>query len=308
MTANAINTENLTKAYRRVQALRNLNLQIPTGSTYALVGPNGAGKTTAIKILMNITRPTAGRAQVLGLESSQIAGAAFTQIGYISENQDLPDWMRVGAFIEFLRPFYPTWDREFERALIRRFDLPLDRKIKHLSRGMKMKAALASSLSYHPKLIVLDEPFSGLDPLVRDELIEGLKARAAQSTILISSHDLGEIETFATHVGYLEQGGLRFSGELATLTKCYREVVLTLEAPFASPAQLPPAWIQFHAASEFAVHFIATDFDRERTTAQVQQIFGTEVTTTITPMSRRSIVLAMAKAGRASKDRDDERA
>ena len=168
---------------------------------------------------MNIFGPTSGRAEVMGVESARIAGRAFTSIGYVSENQDLPESMRVGALLEYLRPFYPSWDRALEDDLIRQFDLPRDRKLRNLSRGMKMKAALASALAYHPKLIVLDEPFTGLDPLVRDELIQGLLERAEEATILVSSHDLAEIESFASHVGYMEQGRLRFSEELAQLVE-----------------------------------------------------------------------------------------
>ena len=113
--------------------------------------------------------------------------------------------MTVSYFLDYLRPFYPTVGPCLEQHLLRQFDLPLDRKLKHLSRGMKMKAALASVLAYRPALIVLDEPFSGLDPLVRDELIEGLLERATETTILLSSHDLAEIESFATHVGLPRQ-------------------------------------------------------------------------------------------------------
>jgi ABC-2 type transport system ATP-binding protein len=131
----------------------------------------------------------------------------------------------------YLRPFYPTWDRSLEDELMKQFDLPLDRKLRHLSQGMRMKAALASSLAYHPKLIVLDEPFTGLDPLVRDDLIRGLLDRAEESTILVSSHDLGEIESFASHVGYLDEGQLRFSEELTTLADRFREVELTFSVP-----------------------------------------------------------------------------
>src|SRR5277367_6585192 len=116
-------------------------------------------------------------------------------------------------------PFYNNWDRELEAQLVRQFNLPLERKLKQLSRGMRMKAALASSLAYRPALIVLDEPFTGLDPLVRDELIQGLLDSADGATILISSHDLAEIETFASHIGYLDRGRMQFSEEITALTQ-----------------------------------------------------------------------------------------
>jgi ABC-2 type transport system ATP-binding protein len=145
--SSAIRTENLSKSFLSVRALRGLTLEVPEGAIYALAGPNGAGKTTAIKVLMNILAPSSGRAEVLGLDSSRLAGASFTQIGYVSENQEQPEWMRVGSFFDYLRPFYPNWDRELETALIKRMELPLDRKLRHLSRGTKMKAALARALA-----------------------------------------------------------------------------------------------------------------------------------------------------------------
>jgi ABC-2 type transport system ATP-binding protein len=207
----AIHIEDLRKRFGRTDALNGVDLSVPEGAIYALVGPNGAGKTTLIKALMNIIRPTSGHASVLGLDSRRLMGKAFNFIGYVSENQDLPDGMTVGAMLGYLRPFYPTWDLALEKQLLQLFDLPLNRKLKHLSRGMRMKAAFAGSLAYRPRIIVLDEPFSGLDPLVRDELIESLLDRSPETTIFLSSHDLTEIESFASHVGYLEQGGVLFS-------------------------------------------------------------------------------------------------
>jgi ABC-2 type transport system ATP-binding protein len=292
-----IHSDNLVKRFRRVQALNGLNLDVPEGAVYALVGPNGAGKTTAIKILMNIFGPTSGRAEVLGVESAQIAGRAFAAIGYVSENQELPEWMRVGAFLDYLRPFYPSWDGALEDDLVRQFDLPRDRKLRNLSRGMRMKAALASALAYHPKLIVLDEPFTGLDPLVRDELIRGLLERAEESTIFISSHDLAEIESFASHVGYLEQGRLRFSEELAQLVERFREVQVTFDSTPRLPEKAPESWMQMNS-SPAVVRFIESRFEPERTSAEIRGVFGEVRDVTFSPMTLREIFLAMAKAGR----------
>jgi ABC-2 type transport system ATP-binding protein len=146
-----IETRELAKSFGRTEVLRGIDLAVPEGAIYALVGANGAGKTTMIKLMMNILRPTAGHATVLGIDSGKLAGKALNRIGYVSENQDLPDAMTVGAMLEYLRGFYPQWDRELERELVRQFDLPLDRKLKHLSRGMRMKAAFAGSLAYRPR-------------------------------------------------------------------------------------------------------------------------------------------------------------
>jgi ABC-2 type transport system ATP-binding protein len=292
-----IRTDNLVKKFRRVDALNGLNLEVPQGAIYALVGPNGAGKTTAIKILMNIFGATSGRAEVLGMDSKQISGKALTSIGYVSENQQLPNWVRVDAFLAYLRPFYPSWDRELENQLVRQLALPLDRKLSDLSRGMRMKAALASALAYRPRLIVLDEPFSGLDPLVRDELIESMLERAEEATILISSHDLAEIENLASHVGYLDQGRLRFSEEMPALVERFREVEITFDAAPAVPGKLPASWMRL-SSSAAVVQFIESQFDEQRTSAEIRNLLGEARSVTFTPMSLRSIFLAMAKSGR----------
>jgi ABC-2 type transport system ATP-binding protein len=293
----AIRTEHLGRKFGRIEALSDLNLDVPTGAIYALVGPNGAGKTTSIKILMNIFPATCGRAEVLGADCSELAGQSFTSIGYVSENQELPDWMKVGDFFAYLRPFYPSWDRDVENALVRQFQLPLDRKLGKLSRGMRMKAALASSLAYRPKLIVLDEPFGGLDPLVRDEVVEGLLERAPESTIFVSSHDLAEIENLASHVGYLEQGHLRVSEEMTTLSERFREVELTLDEPSPPRQDLPATWMHINSSAA-VLRFIETRFDEQRTTAEIRRLFGNVRHVSFTPMSLRSIFLALAKAGR----------
>jgi ABC-2 type transport system ATP-binding protein len=261
--SSAIQTHDLVKKFHRVTAVDRLNLDVPEGAIYALVGPNGAGKTTAIKVLMNIFPATSGRAEVLGTDSARIAGRAFTSIGYVSENQELPGWMRIDQFLAYLRPFYPSWDRDLENGLVRQYGLPVERKLGNLSRGVRMKAALVSALAYHPKLIVLDEPFGGLDPQVRDELIEGLLERGSEATIFVSSHDLAEIENMASHAGYLEEGRLRFSEEMAVLVERFREVELTFDAAPALRETWPESWMQVDASSA-VVRFIESRFDAER--------------------------------------------
>lgn len=125
--SSAIRMENLTKKFGRVIALDGLNLEVPEGAIYAYVGPNGAGKTTAIKILLNIFAPTSGRAHLLGIDSTGMSGSSFNSVGYVSENQEQPEWMRVDAFLSYLRPFYPSWDKNLENELVKQFDLPLER-------------------------------------------------------------------------------------------------------------------------------------------------------------------------------------
>jgi len=194
-----IQTENLTKKFRKTKAVDHLSLKVPEGSIYAFLGPNGAGKTTTIKLLMNIIFPTSGNAEVLGVPSRLIGPEQFQQIGYVSENQKIPGWMTVPQLVNYCKPMYPTWDDDFCKRLLAQFDLPNDVKLKSMSRGMKVKAMLLSSLAYRPKLLVLDEPFSGLDPLVRDEFIRGILELTETEgwTVFVSSHDIEEVDRLA---------------------------------------------------------------------------------------------------------------
>jgi ABC-2 type transport system ATP-binding protein len=286
----------LVKRFRSVRVLDGLNLNVPEGSVFGLAGPNGAGKTTTIKILMNIVRPTAGHAEVLGVDSRALGPAALANIGYVSENQEMPEWMTVEYLLAYLKPFYPAWDDARARQLVRQFDLPLDRRIRHLSRGMQMKTALASSLAYRPRLLIMDEPFSGLDPLVREDLIDGLLESAGETTILISSHDLGEIESFASHIGYLDRGRLQFSEEMTSLTARFREVEVVVDSPPLLPLDRPwPAhWLRPETAPAL-VRFVETHFDQERTTADIRQLFGDVRSISAHPMPLRAIFVTLAR-------------
>lgn len=286
----------LVKHFRHVPVLDGLDLSVPEGSIFGLAGPNGAGKTTTIKILMNILRPTAGHAEVLGIDSRALGPKALTNIGYVSENQELPEWMTVEYLLGYLKPFYPTWDDSRARQLVREFDLPLDRQLRHLSRGMRMKTALASSLAYRPRLLIMDEPFSGLDPLVREDLIDGLLESANETTILISSHDLGEIESFASHIGYLDQGRLQFSEEMTSLTGRFREMEVMVDSPPLPPFDRPwPAhWLRPETAPAL-IRFVETHFDVEQTPAEIRRVFGDVRNISAHPMPLRAIFVTLAR-------------
>jgi ABC-2 type transport system ATP-binding protein len=261
-----------------------------------LAGPNGAGKTTTIKILMNILRATSGRASVLGVDSKMIGPETLANIGYVSENQELPEWMTVGYLLAYLKPFYPAWDDARAAELVRQFDLPLDRQLRHLSRGMRMKAALASSLAYRPKLLIMDEPFSGLDPLMREDLIDSLLESAGETTILISSHDLAEIESFASHIGYLDRGRLQLSEEMTSLTARFREIEVIMDSPPLLPLDRPwpTHWLRPETAPAL-VRFVETHFDAERTPDEIRRLFGDVRNISANPMPLRAIFVTLAR-------------
>jgi ABC-2 type transport system ATP-binding protein len=292
-----LRAKDLSKRFRKAIVLDHLNMIVPEHSVYGLVGPNGAGKTTTIKILMNACQASEGTAEVFGHNSQELSPEDFTQIGYVSENQQMPKWMTVEYFMNYLKPFYPAWDAGHADELVRQFELPPDRRIRDLSHGMRMKLALASSLAYRPRLIVLDEPFAGLDALVRDELIEGVLESAEDATILISSHDLSDVESFASHIGYLDRGRLQFSEEMTSLSERFREIEITSANPPESSLSWPASW-QNVERSAGVVRFVDTRFDSENSLAQVHRLFGNADQVSVRPMALRAIFVTLAKASR----------
>ena len=295
-----LRTEQLSKKFLRVEALEALTLEVPEGSVFALVGPNGAGKTTAIKTLLNIHPPSSGRAEVLGVDSRRLGADELAHIGYVSENQQMPGWMKVGYFLSYCKAFYPTWSDADAADLVNLYELPLDRKLNSLSRGMRVKAALASSLAYRPRLIVLDEPFGGLDVLVREQLIESILDRTPEATVFLSSHDLAEIESFASHIAYLDEGRLQFVEEMAALSARFREVEVTLEREVELPRGLPATWLNVEQVG-VVVRFTDSGFSEERSEAEIRNRFVgvREVTARALPL--RGIALALAKSGKAGR-------
>lgn len=293
-----VHLDNLQKKYGRHEALRGLSLAVPEGSTYALIGPNGAGKTTTLKVLLNILLPWRGTATLLGVDSRRLSAREFQQIGYVSENQDMPARLTVGEHLDYLRPFYPTWDPVLERAILGQLRLPLDRKIRDLSHGMRLKMALACALPFKPRLLVLDEPFSGLDPLLREEFMEQLLRQAGDMTILICSHELDEIEGVTTHVGFINAGKLLFQQSMDELSQRSREVRITLDPAQAPlPHPLPSGWLQVARAGN-VLSFVDTQFSDNQLAADIAARFKGVKHVDVRPVSLRTVFKTLARAAR----------
>lgn len=292
---NIIETYGLTRRFWRTEAVHDLNLAVPQGSITALLGANGAGKSTTLKLLMNLIEPTSGSARVLGVDSRRLGEAERGKIGYVAEGQQLPFWMTVRELLDYLRPFYPSWDVGFEQELLSQFDLPSSVKLRNLSRGMLMKASLVSTLAFRPRLLVLDEPFSGLDPLVRDELVQGLLSASVNGdcSVIVSSHDIDEIERLADRVVYLERGRLRVDEAAEALQRRFRRVDVTGSfVGLPSPDEI--GW----ACSGHRAQFIATGYDGEATESKWHLRFPDAVVS-VHPMSLREVFVAMEKAEKA---------
>ena len=298
-----IATQELSRRFGKHLAVKNLSMEVPRGSICALLGPNGAGKTTTIKMLMNMVRPSGGRATVLGMDSARLGPGEYARIGYVSENQELPEWMKVQDLIEYCQPMYPTWDRDLCGQLIRQFDLPLSQKIKSLSRGAKVKAALLVSLAYRPELVVLDEPFSGLDAVVRDEFIRGLLELGGRTewTVLVASHDIDEVERLVDWVSVIDRGELRISESIASLESRFRQCELTLEPGQRLPGDLPDSWLQPEGVGQ-RVRFIESEYQDDTVAERVRQIVPMRGELTVNRMSLKATFMTLARSYRTNSE------
>ena len=239
-----IDTTDLHKRYGGVNALRGLSLQVPAGSIYGFLGRNGAGKTTAIKVLLGMARPTSGQARVFGLAAD--APAASVDIrrrtGFVSDDKDLYDYMDVDGMIRFTAAFFPRWRADLEKRYLRAFELPLDRRVKALSRGMRTKLALLLALCRGAELLVLDEPTSGLDPAITEEVLQALVSHAAgeEMTVFFSSHQIAEVEQIADRITIVDRGRAVVTGSLDDLRERYRRIELVFDGEAPSPAFRAP--------------------------------------------------------------------
>ncbi len=291
-----IETRDLTKKFGRTVALNQLNLKVPAGSIYAYLGPNGAGKTTTIKTLVNILPPTKGQARIWDLDSRSLGPKEFRQIGYVSENQALPEDMTVDELMNYCSSMYPQWDHAFCQGLVKQFDLPRQGRIDTLSRGMKMKAALIASLAYRPKLLILDEPFSGLDPVARKDLMDGIMELTAADdwTIFISSHDIEEVERLADWVGFLHQGELKLSETTESLQQRFKRVTVTLKQDPSGDVYYPDEWLLPQREGRF-ICFVDTAFEEKQSLKQYRKQLMSVSHIDVQGMSLKEIFLIQAR-------------
>jgi ABC-2 type transport system ATP-binding protein len=228
-----IETTNLTKRYDEVEALRGLNLRVPSGSIFGFLGKNGAGKTTTIKVLLGMAKPTGGAARVFGLSAAESAGGMEIRqrSAFVSDDKDLYDYMTVGEIIAFTRSFYPRWSPELEQKYLRKFELLPGRQIKELSRGTRTKLALLLALCRGAELLILDEPTAGLDPAMAEDVLQALVGHVAgqNATVFFSSHQLSEVEQIADHVAIIDRGQTVVSGALDDLRAQYQRVHLVFD-------------------------------------------------------------------------------
>jgi ABC-2 type transport system ATP-binding protein len=231
--APVIETDRLGKSYGRLEAVKELNLSIRPHCITAFLGLNGAGKSTTIKMLLGMIRPSSGTGTILGQRINDPAESVRlrTQIAYVSENKRLYDYMTVEQMIRFTRAFYPDWRPDEEQKLLRQYRLPLDRKVKSLSKGMRTKLGLLMAFARRPELLILDEPSEGLDPVGIEELLEILVTRCSEGTaVFFSSHQIAEVERIADQICILHAGSLVLDSSLDDLRESYRRINLVFSS------------------------------------------------------------------------------
>ncbi len=214
----------LSRRFGRKTVLDDVTLRLPSGKVYGLVGANGAGKTTIIRHVLGLLRAERGTVRVFGMDPVAEPVAVLSRVGYLSEENDLPAWMRVGELIRYTRAFFPAWDDSYAEELRGAFGLDPSARIRDLSRGQKARAGLVAALAHRPELLVLDEPSSGLDPIVRRDILGAVLRTTAHEgrTVLFSSHLLDEVEEVADHVIMISEGRILLSAPLTDIRESHR--------------------------------------------------------------------------------------
>jgi ABC-2 type transport system ATP-binding protein len=236
-----VDVQNLHRAFRKKLALIDVSLQIPSGSVFGLVGENGAGKTTLIKHILGLYQPQRGSVLVFGHSPVDNPVSVLGRIGYLSEDREMPNWMTVAQLIAFVKPFYSKWDDAFAEELREMFELAAGQKVKSLSRGQRARILLLQALAHRPPLLVLDEPSSGLDPIVRREIITAIIRTVSEEgrTILFSSHLLDEVQRVSDHVAMLHEGRLVLCDPLETILESHYRFTVRFEHPQQQMPAMP---------------------------------------------------------------------
>jgi ABC-2 type transport system ATP-binding protein len=243
MEQTVVDVNDLSRSFGHKTALNRVSFHATAGQVYGLVGSNGAGKTTLLKHLLGLLRATTGSVRVFGLDPVRDPVGVLGRIGYLSEEHELPEWMRVGELMRYTQAYHPTWDVSYARELLETFALDPDKKIKDLSKGMRAQAGLIAAVAHRPELLILDEPSSGLDAVVRRDILDAIVRAVADDgrTVIFSSHLLDEVERMSDHVTMMHQGRVTLSGVLDDVRGAYQRSRVRFVQHFDQPPVLDTA-------------------------------------------------------------------
>ena len=227
--------DKLTRHFDEKVALHNVSLTIPRGGVFGLIGGNGAGKTTLLRHILGMLRAQTGSVRVFGLDPVTNPVGVLGKTGYMSEDRNLPNWMKVAELMRYSAAFYPSWDYRFAEELRETFDLDPKALVRNLSRGQRARAGLLVALAHRPELLVLDEPSSGLDPVVRRDILGAIIRTIGEEgrTVLFSSHLLDEVERVADRVAIIHEGQIMLSASMDEIKDSHRRLTLRFEHPIS---------------------------------------------------------------------------
>jgi ABC-2 type transport system ATP-binding protein len=235
-----VEVDNIARRFGARLALDDVSLRVPAGSVVGLVGENGAGKTTLIKHILGLLKAQSGRVRVFGRDPVADPVGVLSRVGYLSEEPDLPGWMRIDELLRYMAAFYPRWDHAYADRLRREFGLDTRTRVKELSKGQRARAGLTIALAYRPELLVLDEPSSGLDPIVRRDILGAIIRTIAEEgrTVLFSSHLLSEVERVSDRVAMIRSGRILFCDSLERIKQSHTRLSLSFAEPVVAPPPL----------------------------------------------------------------------
>jgi ABC-2 type transport system ATP-binding protein len=245
MAHTVVDVNDLSRSFGHKQALENVSFRATPGQVYGLVGSNGAGKTTLIKHLLGLLRATSGSVRVFGLDPVRDPVGVLGRVGYLSEERELPDWMSIGELMRYTQAYHPTWDAAYARELLDTFALNPASKVKDLSKGMRAQAGLIAAVAHRPELLILDEPSSGLDVVVRRDILDAVVRAVADDgrTVIFSSHLLDEVERMSDHVTLMHQGRVALSGVLDDVRRDYQRSRVRFVEHFDQPPVIDTALV-----------------------------------------------------------------
>jgi ABC-2 type transport system ATP-binding protein len=245
MTQAIVDVSDLSRSFEHKKALDDVSFRAQAGQVYGLVGSNGAGKTTLLKHLLGLLRATSGSVQVFGLDPVRDPVGVLSRVGYLSEDRELPEWMRIDELLRYTQAYHPTWDESYARELLETFALDPRKKVKDLSKGMRAQAGLIAAVAYRPELLILDEPSSGLDAMVRRDILDAIVRAVADDgrTVIFSSHLLDEVERMSDHVTLMHQGRVTLSGALDDVRGSYQRSRVRFSEQFEQAPVLDTALV-----------------------------------------------------------------
>lgn len=291
----AIETQNLVKAYGSHKAVRGLNLTVPTGSVCAFLGQNGAGKSSTLRMLMGMVRPTSGTGQIFGLriDDERDSIRIRERVAFVAEDKRLYDYMTVGQIIRFTRSFFPNWRHDLERRLLKQFELPPDRRIRKLSKGMRTKLALLLGFARGSDLLILDEPTEGLDPVSIEEVLQTIVSMVTDGmSVFFSSHQISEVEQIAEHVLIIDRGVLVLDSPMDQIKEQYRQVQAVFAAPVEESDFCMPGVEKVHTTGHTVSLLASRNVDNIIEHVRLMRARSVDVV----PLTLREVFLEKAKA------------